>query len=219
MGKTKLGQREIAFIVIGVTVLAAVGWYFLIYQPGQDQLRRLESSIQQLETQRQRGIQARNNIAALERAVAELQAQRDRFFEALPTTEQMSAVIDTLQANAAQTRVTLANLARTPGSATDLQPRAQPGTTAARAATPQVNLADVVQPFNVNIAVSGNFAAIFNYLLTIEDMTRFTKVRNLAITGGSGIGEVSDPELSSNLQLQVYTYTGQQVGGTTGGTR
>jgi len=219
MGKTKLGQREIAFIVIGVTVLAAVGWYFLVYQPGQEQLRRLESNIQELETQRQRGIQARNNIAALERAVEELQAQRDRFFEALPTTEQMSAVIDTLQANAARTRVTLANLARTPGSASDLQPPAQTGTTAARAATPQVNLADVVQPFNVNIAVSGNFAAIFNYLLTIEEMTRFTKVRNLAITGGTGIGEVSDPELTSNFQLQVYTYTGRQTGGATGGTR
>lgn len=219
IGKTRLGQREIAFIVIGVTVLAAIGWYFMIFQPGQEQLRRLQTSIQQLDEQRVRGIQARANIAALERAVADLQAQRDRFFQALPRTEQMSAVIHTLQANATRTGVTLANLSRTPGSAADLQPRAAPGATAARAAAPQVNLADVVQPFNVNLAVSGSFSAVFNYLLTIEEMTRFTKVRSLSITGGAGIGEVADPELTSNFDLQVFTFTGQEDGRPTGGRR
>jgi type IV pilus assembly protein PilO len=85
-----LRQRDIAIILIVLTVVAGVLWYFYMYQPSQDRIAELEADIVRLETEIQRGEDARRNLPDLRLAVALLEEERRVFLSQLPTESQVA---------------------------------------------------------------------------------------------------------------------------------
>jgi hypothetical protein len=65
-----LRQRDIAIILVVLTVIGGVLWYFYMYQPSQDRIAELEADIVRLETEIRRGEDARRNLPDLRLAVA-----------------------------------------------------------------------------------------------------------------------------------------------------
>ena len=186
-----LRQRDIAILAIVVTIAAALLWYFYMYRPTQDQIASLQKDIAQLETQIQRGEQARRNLPDLRAAVAQLEQDRRDFLAQLPKESDISGLIDQLRTSAAASKVTVDSFAQ--GSA-------------------QSSVQDV-RPIGFTIATTGNFTDTMGFLGKLEALQRFTKIHQvgLNVKGNS----TSNPDLSASFNFTVYVYTGKDPGGAT----
>nr|MBA2666374.1 competence protein [Trueperaceae bacterium] len=74
-----LRQRDIALILVVLTIVGGVLWYFYMYSPSQDRIAELEGDIQRLDTEIRRGEDARRNLPDLRLAVALLEEERRVF--------------------------------------------------------------------------------------------------------------------------------------------
>jgi type IV pilus assembly protein PilO len=183
-----LRQRDIALILVVLTIIAGVLWYFYMYQPSQDRITALESEIQRLDVDIRRGEDARRNLPELRLAVALLEEERRVFLSQLPRASQVSNVIDDLRLSAERAGVTISSFSQ--------------GTASANVQS--------VRPIGFTVASSGNFGDTMAFLEVLEGLQRYTKVNQVGLSLSSD--ESDDPDLSSNIGFTVYVFTGTDPG-------
>ena len=182
---SRLSSRNIAFIVIGASILIAIIWYFLLYSPAQAQAETLRTEIQDLQAQKTIGETAKRNIVALCASVAEAQAQKAEFLQSLPNTEQVGPLIEALRRQVNGNEGQLSTVSRSSGQT--------------------ANLPAGVKAMSVTLGVEGTWGAVFSILRSIEGLQRFTKVENVSL-GLSGAPNTFNPRLVSQLAMTTYVY-------------
>jgi len=181
----KIGQREIAIIVIVLSLLAAGIWYATWYRGAQDRIQQLQGEIQKLEAERRRGLAARKALPQLEAAIADYEAQIAEFLKALPPKEDFATVLESLSDRAKATGVTLRSIKRSPAG----------------------NPVEDVRAVNVSLSLESPFPELFVYLKELESMRRFSTIDGLAMTIGGA--ESTNPRLNTNLTMTIYVYEGK----------
>lgn len=177
---SRLGQREWALLVMALTVVLALLWYFLLIVPLRQETETVRNEIATLIPERDRGRQAQRALPELRAAIAELQAERQAFLRALPREERLGEVLNALLSEAARSGVTVRALNRSPTSAPVPEVRA-------------VNLA---------LSLEGPFPETYTYLKRLEGLSRFSSISGLSLAVA---GEPTpNPTLDTSLTLTLY---------------
>ncbi len=183
-----LRQRDIAIIVLVLTVIAGVLWYFYMYQPSQDRIAALEADIQRLEVEIRRGEDARRNLPDLRLAVALLEEERRVFLSQLPTESQVAALIDSLRTSSEAAGVTIRSFSQ---------------------GTAQTNVNDV-RAIAFNVSADGRFVESMGFIDLLENLQRFTKLNTVGLSLAADDSE--DPDLNTSVGFTVYVFTGADPG-------
>jgi type IV pilus assembly protein PilO len=182
-----LRQRDIAIIVLVLTVVAGVLWYFYMYQPAQDRITQLETDIQRLDVEIQRGESARQNLPDLRLAVALLEEERRVFLSQLPRESEVAALIDSLRLSGEAAGASVNAFS---------QGSAQSGVQNVRAIT-------------FSVSANGTFVQSMAFIDALENLQRFTKLN----TVGLAVSEQAvDPTLTTSVAFTVYVFTGADPG-------
>jgi type IV pilus assembly protein PilO len=185
---SKLKQRDITIIVLVVTVLLGVLWYFYMFRPTQDRIAQLGTEIQGLDGQIQIGETAKANLPLLEASLQEQLAIKADFLATLPTQSQVSQLIEDMRTSASDSGVVLTGLSQ--GGAGD-------------------EAIQDIRSVSFNLTTAGNFGNTMAFLDTLENLKRFTKVRQVGFSlEGEG---VNDPNLNTTYDFNVYVYTGSET--------
>ena len=182
-----LRQRDIAIILVVLTVIGGVLWYFYMYQPSQDQIAELEAEITRLETEIRRGEDARRNLPDLRLAVALLEEERRVFLSQLPTESEVAALIDSLRLTSEAAGVTIRSFSQGGG---------QSGVQNVRA-------------IGFNVSADGTFIESMGFLDQLETLQRFTRLNTVGL---SVSGDDVDPTLNTSVAFTVYVFTGTDPG-------
>ena len=183
-----LRQRDVAILAIVLTIALGLLWYFYMYRPTQDQITTLQNDIAQLNTQIQRGEQARRNLPDLRAAVAQLEQDRRNFLAQLPKESDISGLIDQLRASAADSRVTVDSFAQGGGQ----------------------GQMQGVRPIGFTVSTTGNFVDTMDFLGKLEALQRFTKIHQVGLNVQGNA--TNNPDLKANFNFTVYVYTGKDPG-------
>jgi Tfp pilus assembly protein PilO len=184
----KLKQRDITIIVLVLTVLLGVLWYFYMFRPTQDRIAQLGTDIQGLDGQIQIGEAAKANLPLLEEQLAQAQADKADFLATLPKESEVADLIMTMRTSASDSGVELTSISQGGAGSEAIQD---------------------VRSISFNLATSGNFGNTMTFLDTLENLKRFTKVRQV---GFSPEGEgVNDPSINTTYDFNVYVYTGSET--------
>lgn len=185
-----LRQRDIALILVAVTLLAAALWYFYLFRPSSERVTALETQIDQLNADIRTGEVARANIAQLEEQIARLELEKAAFLAELPLESEVASLLDQLRLGAAGAGVTFDSVSKSGGGNEQIQG---------------------VRPIGFTVATAGNYPATMTFLNILESLQRFTKIRQV----GLSVGEQgnSDPPLNATYDFTVYVYTGQADSG------
>lgn len=184
-----LKQRDIAIIFVVLSIVAAVLWYFYMYQPTQDQIESLEADIQRIDQQIERGEAARRNLPDLRLAVAELEQDRREFLAQLPRESEVAALIDQLRVSASDADVIIQSFSQGGGQNEGI---------------------DDVRAIGFNVATNGTFPETMAFLGILEQLQRFTKINQVSLSVAEQ--NVDNPELNSNYNFTVYVFTGEDPG-------
>ena len=183
-----LRQRDIAIIVLVLTVIAGVLWYFYMYQPSQDRIAALEADIQRLDVEIRRGEDARRNLPDLRLAVALLEEERRVFLSQLPTESQVAALIDALRTSSEAAGVTIRSFSQ---------------------GTAQSGVQDV-RAIAFNVSADGRFVESMGFIDLLENLQRFTKLNTVGLSLAADDSE--DPNLNTSVGFTVYVFTGADPG-------
>jgi len=184
----KLRQRDIAIIMIVVSLLLGVLWYFYMYQPTQDRITQLEDDIARLDLDIRRGEDARRNLPELRLAVAQLEQDRREFLAELPRESDVAGLIDALRLSAINSDMTVNGFGQSNASE---------------------NIQDV-RPIGFQINLQGTFQQTMDFLSRLEGMQRYAKVQRVGLNLDDNTS--SDPLINSDFGFTVYVYTGSDPG-------
>ncbi len=183
-----LKQRDIAIILIVLSIVGGLLWYFYMYQPSQDRIVALENQIQQLDLEIRRGEDARRNLPELRLAVALLEEERRVFLSQLPTESQVANVIDSLRLAAVDAGLSLDAFAQTGASE---------------------NIQDV-RPIGFSVNGNGTFGETMSFIGVLEGLQRYTKLNQINLSLEDN--DRADPFLNSDIGFTVYVFTGTDPG-------
>ena len=185
----KLKQRDIAIIFVVLSIIAAVLWYFYMYQPTQDQIATLEADIQRVDQQIQRGEAARRNLPDLRLAVAELEQDRREFLAQLPRESEIAALIEQLRVSATDSDVVIETFSQGGGQNEGI---------------------DDVRTIGFNVSTGGTFPETMAFLGILEQLQRFTKINQVSLNVSEQ--NVDNPPLNGTYNFTVYVFTGEDPG-------
>ncbi|MGL4608691.1 MAG: type 4a pilus biogenesis protein PilO [Trueperaceae bacterium] len=184
----KLKQRDITIAVLVLTVLLGILWYFYMFNPTKERIATLETENAALQTEIEVGEAAKANLPLLEEQLAQAQADKADFLATLPTEDEVANLIETLRQSASNNSVDLTSLSQG-GAGEDEVPD--------------------IRSISFNLATSGKFLNTSAFLDTLENLKRFTKVRQVGFTlEDQGI---LDPNLNTTYDFNVYVYTGSET--------
>jgi type IV pilus assembly protein PilO len=183
-----LRQRDIALVLMVLTVVAGVLWYFYMYTPAQERIAELEGTIVRLDVEIRRGEDARRNLPDLRLAVALLEEERRVFLSQLPTESEVAALIDSLRLTA-------------DGSGLELQSFGQSGAS---------TTVQDVRAIGFSVNGNGSFAESMGFLGTLENLQRFTKINTVGLSTSQD--DTDDPDLGLSLGFNIYVFTGTDPG-------
>ncbi|SMB94928.1 type 4a pilus biogenesis protein PilO [Deinococcus hopiensis] len=190
----KLAPRSLFLIVLAACALLLIAWYFGRFQPRKNEVVQLQGDLDLLRTQAETYRAAQRGLPALRKTVAGLQVESEQFLRALPPTTQFGDVLDEMRqdvyASGAEMTAYTTQAAQISG------------------------LPAGVRPLSVNLGITGQFAEVFRALRSIETMNRFTTVSGLSLTLPKATS--FNPQLTSTLNLTVYTFDPTQAGATPG---
>ncbi len=184
----KLRQRDIAIIMLVISLLIGVLWYFYMYRPTQDRIVQLEDDIARLDLDIRRGEDARRNLPDLRLAVAQLEQDRRDFLAQLPRESDVAGLIDALRLSAVNSDMTINGFGQNNVSE---------------------NVQDV-RPIGFQINLQGTFQQTMAFLNRLEGMQRFAKIQRVGLNLDDNSS--SDPLINSDFGFTVYVYTGSDPG-------
>jgi Tfp pilus assembly protein PilO len=188
-----LSSRIIAFIVIGVSLLAALVWYLTAYQSAQTTIAEFATEIQDLEAKKQVGENAQRNVIRLCGVVAGLEADKANFLNSLPSNEQFSKLLTSVKNQIGNNKGQLNSITRQLGA----------GNSAVIPAS--------IRAINLNLGLEGTYGSLYGILVALEQQQRFLSVDNLSFNQATVVPnasktEISNPKLSSTLNIVAYVY-------------
>jgi len=184
----RLRQRDIAIIMIVLSLLLAVLWFFYMYQPTQERISTLESDIARLDVDIRRGEDARRNLPDLRLAVAQLEQDRLDFLAQLPRESDVAGLIDALRVSAIDSDMLVNGFSQ--GSASE-------------------SIQDV-RPIGFDVSTTGTYGETMSFLTQLEALQRFTKIRQVSLNIDDNTS--SDPDLNATFNFTIYVYTGTDPG-------
>lgn len=184
-----LKQRDIALVCIAFTVVAAILWYMYMYRPTLQYAQDLEVEITTLTAQVRRGEAAQRNLPALREEVARLEREREIFLSQLPLESEVADLLDQLRESATASGIVLEGIAQR-GLSEPIQD---------------------VRPLGFDLLAQGKFSETMSFLQELEDLQRFTKMRQIALAVSDDSGG-ADPDLASSFAVTVYVFTGNDPG-------
>jgi type IV pilus assembly protein PilO len=188
---SRLTGQMIAFIVIGVTVLIALLWYFLMYQNTLAEQETLRTEIQGLTDQVEIGKKAQANVQQLCGVIVELQAQKREFLKALPSSEKFADLLRILKTQVGNNNGRINSLTRAAGAGSQALPAG-------------------VRAVSTGISVEGSYQAITGILQSFEGQQRFLRIdnMNIGIGGQNSSTQATEPVLSTQIPVVAYIYDG-----------
>ena len=183
-----LRQRDIAIILLVLSVIAGVLWYFYMYQPSQERIADLEAEIQRLDVEISRGEDARRNLPDLRLAVALLEEERRVFLSQLPTESQVAALIDSLRTSAEGAGITVQSFSQ---------------------GTAQSDVDDV-RAIGFNVSGGGTFVESMGFVDLLQNLQRFTKLNTVGLSVAAD--DTEDPDLNTSVGFTIYVFTGTDPG-------
>ena len=184
----KLRQRDIAVIMIVLSLLVGVLWYFYMYQPTQDRITQLEDDIARLDLDIRRGEDARRNLPDLRLAVAQLEQDRREFLAQLPRESDVAGLIDALRVSALNSDMVVNGFGQ---------------------ANASENVQDV-RPIGFQVNLQGTFQQTMDFLSRLEGMQRFAKIQRVGLNLEDNTS--SNPLINSDFGFTVYVFTGSDPG-------
>jgi type IV pilus assembly protein PilO len=188
---SKLSGQNIALIVIAVSVLVAVAWYFTLYTNTLTESDGIRTEITALNERKQVGERARTNVISLCQVVSDLERQKAEFLRALPSNEQFSSLLDTLRIQAGAGGGRLNSVSRSAGGASSAVPAG-------------------VKSISVTMSLEATFDGIRTLLASFEQQQRFLKVETVSLAPGSTStdpnAQLSNPLLTSAMSMTAYIY-------------
>jgi len=187
------GQRTTALITMAVTVVVAVAWYFLAYQPARENVTRLDADMVTLQGQVDRALRARERLPEVEADIERLQRERTAFLAELPTQSDVSGLVVQLRAAATRSGVAVTRLAQ--------------GTVAATGAVPDV------RTLGFTLDTRGRYASTMAFLGELEALERYARIDEIRL---SRVGDAVDPLLDASFRVSVFVFTGTDPGANLG---
>jgi Tfp pilus assembly protein PilO len=190
---SRLTGQTIALIVVGVTILVALLWYFTMYQNTLAEQETLRTEIAELDQKIEVGNRAKANVATLCTTVVELRAQRREFLRALPSSEKFADILRILKTQVGNNGGRINSLNRTNSGAGAQLPAG-------------------IRSINTNIATEGPFSALTGTLQSLEGQQRFLRLDNInvaVITNNQDEApKPTGPDLNSQISVIAYVYDG-----------
>jgi Tfp pilus assembly protein PilO len=183
-----LRQRDIALILVVLTVLGGVLWYFYMYTPAQERIAELNATIGQLDLDIRRGEDARRNLPDLRLAVALLEEERRVFLSQLPLESEVAALIDSLRGSATSSGLLLASLGQSGAQSTVQDVRA----------------------IGFSVTGRGSFGDTMGFVDALSSLQRFTKIGTISLSTSED--DTDDPDLGLSLGFTVFVFTGNDPG-------
>lgn len=185
-----LRQRDVALIIIVLTVLLGLLWYFYMFRPAEERIVDLEAQIEQLNADIRVGEIARANIAQLEQELERLELEREAFLAELPLESEVASLIDQLRFGAEDADVTFSSVSKSGSNNEQIQG---------------------VRPIGFSVATRGAYPNTMSFLNILESLQRFTKIRQV----GLSVEEqgIDDPALNASYDFTIYVYTGDDAEG------
>lgn len=192
---SRLSGQNIALIVIGLSVLIAILWYFTWYSNTLAEMDTVRTEITALNDKKAVGERARANVVQLCQVVGDLQRQKAEFLRALPSNEQFSNLLNTFRLQVSANRGQINSFVR--NTATTTTSTTPPG----------------VKAINVNMGWEGTLDSIRGLLVSLEQQQRFLKVENLSLAqaperfGANNEPVITvNPLLESQMAMTAYVY-------------
>lgn len=180
----RLDSRTLATILIGLTLFLAGLWYFFWYKPTKARIETLDQEIQQLDSQRRKGLLAKRRLPQLREQIATLEGEIQNFLAALPEEEKFYEVLDLLARNAKETGVTLKSLSRSP----------------TKSEIAEVSSVDVA------LRVEAPFPELYAYLKRLESLRRYSSING--ITFNVAEQNMVNPKIGASMTIRFYVYKG-----------
>ena len=178
--------RQSTFLAILVALLLAVGFYFLLFQPGQEELADVETQIEDVEAQQ--GV-TQIRIAELEAVRAEaasIEAAIAAAASLVPSDAALPATLRQLQAAADDSGLTLTTIAPSPPA-----PFVSPDGTDAELAT-----------IAVNMVAEGSYFQLVDFMRRIEDPAL---VARGVVVDAVSVTPLEYPDLSMSVTAQIFS--------------
>ncbi len=188
---SRLTGQIIALIVIVLTILAAVLWYFNMYQVTLDEQAVLRTEIADLDQKIIVGNRAKANVPQLCTVVADLQVQRREFLNALPSKEQYADLMRTFKLQIGNNKGQINTLARSAGATSGTLPAG-------------------VRAVSTALNVTGSFTSMIGILQSLESQQRFLRMDSINLNVGGGNNatteSTADPKLTAAVSVIAYVY-------------
>ena len=182
----RLKQRDITLIILVVTLLLAVAWYFYMFNPSRDRIRELDVNISDLQAEIAQGENAKANLPELEANLARAQQARDDFLAELPQESEVARLLDSFRQEATDNNIVLSSINRS---------------------SSRFNGIADVRALGFSLSTTGDFGSTMGFLSSLETLKRFTKLGSVSFSVQSD-GSTDNPELNTNYELDVFVYTG-----------
>jgi len=168
--------REQVLVLALVGVLVVAGFYYLIYRPRTEELRRLEGQLQQLTAERQRLEALVASRPEVERRLQEAEARIAELETKLPSRREIPVLLVQLEDAVRQSRAKLTVVRPGPLQApTPAQPP-RAGQQQAQPEQPQY------QSFTVELGAEGDYVAVVDFLQRLQDFPRLMVLSDFRMT-------------------------------------
>ena len=185
----QLQPYQVAIILIIITVLLGVAWWYLLFQPARERVSQLENEIQTLEGKIAEAKRVEKSLPRLRAELEELEIEREEFLSELPKENEIAQLIDRLRLTASNANVILNEITNN--------------------GPPRQAAADV-RPFSFSVSTEGTYFDTLGFLEELESFRRFTKIQQVDFSIQDTQSE--DPLLATNYNFTVYTFTGNDPG-------
>lgn len=179
-------QRDWTIIIIVLTILAAVAWYYWMFAPTREAIQAQRIEIEQLEADIEVGRRARASLPQLEEDLAQAQRDRAAFLAQLPNESEVSQLIENLRVVASNSNVVLASIDQGSNASDDIQD---------------------VRALGFSLSTAGKFGQVMTFTNALENLERFTRVEQVDLSVSED--GIDNPDLNATYDFTVYVYTGE----------
>ncbi len=191
--------REQALLVVLLAVLAGVGFYYLVYRPRTEELRRLEAQRQQLVLERQRLEALVASRPEVERRLEEVRSRIAELETKLPSARDIPVLLVQLDEAVRQSRAKI-TLVR-PGPLQAPTPQAPPQRGGQQPAQPEQ---PQYQTFTVELGAEGDYVALVDFLQRLENFPRLLVLSDFRMTPVQQEGRPPGSFLALSVRATTY---------------
>lgn len=182
-----LSSRDLLLVVLLITALAGLAWFYLLYKPTRSSIQNLTTENQTLQSEIALGRKAKANLPALRKQVKDLTSKRDVFFAKLPKQAEVAQLLNQIRLAASNADVQFSSL-----------------NTSSSSSGAAVTTGVQMMPFSMT--TQGTYAKTISFLRALENLPRFTRIKDIALTVDAEGS--ADPLIISTYDFEIFVYSG-----------